>query len=53
MSYCIINYIDDDEVASSNVFDTFIRIYNSIIKLYNDNKKNPIQKAEDRKLKED
>jgi hypothetical protein len=44
MSYCIINYIDDDEVASSNVFDTFIRIYNSIIKLYNDNKKIPIYK---------
>ena len=40
----IIYYMEDEEVASSNVFDTLIRIYNSILKLYNDNKKNYIQK---------
>ena len=40
----IINYMINEEAESSNVFDTFIRIYDRIIKLYNDNKKFPIQK---------
>ena len=40
----IMDYIEAEEAASSDVFDTFIRIYNSIKKLYNDNKKNHIYK---------
>ena len=40
----IMDYIEEEEAASSDVFDTFIRIYNSIKKLYNDNKKNHIYK---------
>lgn len=40
----IMDYIEEEEAPSSDVFDTFIRIYNSIKKLYNDNKKNHIYK---------
>ena len=45
----IMNYMGDedymeDESPSSNVFETLISIYNSILKLYNDNKKNTIYK---------
>ena len=34
----------EDESPSSNVFETLLSIYNSILKLYNDNKKNTIYK---------
>ena len=45
----IMNYMGDedymeDESPASNVFETLISIYNSILKLYNDNKKNTIYK---------
>lgn len=45
----IMNYMGDedyieDESRASNVFETLISIYNSILKLYNDNKKNTIYK---------
>ena len=40
----IMDYIEEEEAASSDVFDTIIRIYNSIKKLYNNNKKNHIYK---------
>ena len=45
----IMNYMGDedymeDESQSSNVFETLLSIYNSILKLYKDNKKNTIYK---------
>lgn len=40
----IMIHMEDVEVASSNVFATFISIYNSILKLYNNNKFNKIYK---------
>ena len=45
----IMDYMGDedymeDESPVSNVFETLISIYNSILKLYNDNKKNTIYK---------
>jgi hypothetical protein len=39
-----IYYIDEEEAASSDIFDTLIRFYNTLIKLYRDNKKATIHK---------
>jgi hypothetical protein len=40
----LIYYIEEEEAASSNIFDTFIRFYNTLIKLYRDNTKATIHK---------
>ena len=40
----IMNYIEEEEYPASNVFETFLSIYNNILKLYSDNKKNAIYK---------
>jgi len=40
----LIYYMDEEEAASSDIFDTLIRFYNTLIKLYRDNKKATIHK---------